>query len=226
MTSASNPPSDVDRPDVGVKRARRSELLAARRAVPAADVAAASRRIVATLRSLPELAPAARPGAGPDALPGRAAERNLLLYAADPDEVDLSELLAAPPQGFRVLLPRVERSAEGDELVTVRHGPGDELVVGPLGVREPTGPAVDPTDVDVVIVPGVAFSPSGGRLGRGRGMYDRFLPRLPRAVRIGVCIEQLVVADLVLERHDARMDLLVTDASVRRRTASVPDAPA
>jgi len=214
MTSAQSSPSDVDPSDVDVKRARRRELLAARRAVPAADVAAASGRIVATLRDLSELAPDA------------SCERSLLLYAADPDEVDLTELLEAPPLGFRVLLPRVERSAEGDELVTVRHEPGAALVVGPLGVREPTGPAVDPTDVDVVIVPGVAFSPSGGRLGRGRGIYDRFLPQLPRAVRIGVCIEQLVVEDLPLEAHDARMDLLVTDASVRRRTASVPDAPA
>jgi 5-formyltetrahydrofolate cyclo-ligase len=209
MTNAAHP-----EPDVGMKRARRRELLAIRRAVPAADVAAASRRVVANLRGLPELAGEASDEPSPG--------RSLLLYAADPDEVDLTDLLTVPPPGYRVLLPRVE----GDDLVIVRHAPEAALVIGRLGVREPTGPAVDPASVDAVVVPGVAFTPSGARLGRGRGMYDRLLPRLPRALRIGVCIEQLVVDDLPLEAHDAPMDLIVTDASVRRRDAVGADEPA
>jgi 5-formyltetrahydrofolate cyclo-ligase len=213
MTSAADSGTDV-----GDKRVRRRELLEVRRALPAAVVAAASQRAVANLRSLAELSSAA--GARPSARPP--SERALLLYAADADEIDLSDLLDAPPSGFRVLLPRVER----DELVTVHHEPGDVLVAGELGVREPTGPAIDPDDVDVVIVPGVAFTPSGGRLGRGRGMYDRLLARLPHALRIGVCIEQLVVADLPLEAHDVQMDLVVTDASIRRRDTSGQDEPA
>jgi 5-formyltetrahydrofolate cyclo-ligase len=215
MTSAEDSGTDV-----GSKRARRRELLEVRRALPPAAVAAASQRVVANLRGLVELSSAAGVGARASARP--TSERALLLYAADADEIDLSDLLDAPPPGFRVLLPRVE----GDELVTVLHEPGDVLVTGELGVREPTGPAIDPADVDVVVVPGVAFSPSGGRLGRGRGMYDRLLPRLPHALRIGVCIEQLVVEDLPLEAHDARMGLVVTDASIRRRDASGTDAPA
>jgi 5-formyltetrahydrofolate cyclo-ligase len=211
MSSAEDPGTHV-RTDVGTKHARRRELLNARRALPAAAVATASRRAVANLRRLPELTSDA----------GSSSQRTLLLYAADPDEIDLTALLDAPPPGFRVLLPRVE----GDELVTVPHEPGDALVVGELGVREPTGPAIDLAGIDVVVVPGVAFSPSGGRLGRGRGMYDRLLPRLPHALRIGVCIELLVVEDLPLESHDVGMDLVVTDASIRRRDASDPDAPA
>jgi len=192
------------------KRALRRELLAVRRALPAATVAEASQRVVAHLLGLPEVRQA----------------RSLLVYAADPDEIDLSVLLAGPPSGCSLLLPRVE----GDALVMVRHSPGDALVVGALGVREPTGPSIDPgdvdVDVDVVIVPGVAFDAGGGRLGRGRGLYDRLLPGLPRAVRIGVCVERLVVAGLPLEAHDIRMDLVVSDASVRRRDAVDPVAPA
>jgi len=204
MTSAAEPdPGTTDA--VRAKRSLRRELLALRRALPAADVAAASARVVALLRDLPEVKQAT----------------TMLLYVADPDEIDVSALRDAAPSVRTVLLPRVE----GDRLVTVRHMPGDDLVVGALGVREPVGPAVDPSPVDVVIVPGVAFDPAGGRLGRGRGLYDRLLAQLPQAVHIGVCVEQLVVDVVPCEPHDVRVDVLVSDASVRRRDADVHDAP-
>jgi 5-formyltetrahydrofolate cyclo-ligase len=181
------------------KRARRRELLAARRSLPAVDVGAASRRVVAHLRGLPELT----------------GVRTLLLYAADPDEIDLAALLDDPPPGCRVLLPRVE----ADGIVTVPYVAGEPLVTGRLGVREPAGAAERVIDVDAVVVPGVAFSPTGRRLGRGGGFYDRLLPGLPDAVRIGVCSEAFVVEDLPVEPHDVPMHLVVTDASVRRRDA-------
>lgn len=179
------------------KRALRHELLAARRALPRDVVADASERIVATLRTLPELDGA----------------RMLLLYAADPDEVDLDALVAGAPDGCRVLLPRVEDG----ELVAVPHAPDAPLTVGHRGIREPVGTPVDLATVDAVVVPGVAFGPAGERLGRGAGMYDRLLPRLATAIRVGVCMERFVRDDLPVEPHDARVDVLVTDASVRRR---------
>jgi 5-formyltetrahydrofolate cyclo-ligase len=179
------------------KHVLRRALLDVRRALPHDVVAAASARIVATLRTLPELA-----GAG-----------TVLLYAADPDEVDLDALVERAPTGWRVLLPRVEDG----EVVAVPHAPGTPLTVGHRGIREPAGTPVDGSAVDAVVVPGVAFSPSGERLGRGAGMYDRLLPRLERAVRVGVCLERFVRTDLPVEPHDAAVDVVVTDASVRRR---------
>lgn len=188
------------------KRALRDELLAVRRALPRDVVADASERIVAALRTLPELGGA----------------RALLLYAADPDEVDLDALVARAPDGCRVLLPRVEHG----ELVAVPHAPDAPLAVGHRGIREPVGAPVDLAAVDAVVVPGVAFGPSGERLGRGAGMYDRLLPRLPAAVRVGVCMERFVHGDLPVEPHDAHVDVLVTDASVRRRPHSGDARPA
>ena len=181
------------------KRALRRERLAARRAVPADVRAARDAAVVATLRSLPEVA----------------AARGLLLYAALPGEPDLAALLAAPPPGATVLLPRVE----GDEVVAVPHRPGDALAAGARGVREPTGAAAPDADVDVVVLPGVAFDADGWRLGRGGGHYDRLLARLAgRAVTVGVADEDAVVAAVPREAHDRPVDVLVTDASVRRRT--------
>ena len=188
------------------KRALRRALLAERRDLARDDVAAASRAVVTALRGLPELA-------------GR---RTVLLYAADPDEVDLDALIATPPEGWHVLLPRVDDGG----IVAVPHGPDAPLVVGHRGIREPAGAPVEPGTVDVVIVPGVAFTPDGGRLGRGAGMYDRLLPSLDGALRIGVCMEPFVRTRLPLEPHDATVDLVVTDASVRRRTADAGTGPA
>jgi 5-formyltetrahydrofolate cyclo-ligase len=191
--------------DVGAaKRALRGELLAVRRALPADRIATASATIVATLRTLPELL---RPDAGDDDGP-----RGLLLYAADPDEVSLDGLAAAPPSGWDVLLPRVE----GGSILPVPFDPGAPLAVGYRGIREPTGAAIGLGAVAAVVVPGVAFSPLGARLGRGAGMYDRLLPRLEGVLRIGVCLEVLVRDELPVEPHDAGVDVLVTDASVRR----------
>jgi 5-formyltetrahydrofolate cyclo-ligase len=73
-------------------------------------------------------------------------------------------------------------------------------------------PTPDPTIVDVVIVPGTAFTILGGRLGQGGGWYDRFLGRVSdRCVTIGVCFDPQVVDDLPTEPHDVSLDIVVTD---------------
>jgi 5-formyltetrahydrofolate cyclo-ligase len=196
------------------KRALRRELLARRRSVAPGRRADVSRAIVAQLRRLPELA----------AVPDGARPRNLLAYVAEHDEVDLTALLTDPPGGARTLLPRVDDGL----LVAVPHEHGAPLVPGAFGILEPVGPAVDPALVDVVIVPAVAFTPDGSRLGRGAGLYDRLLVSLrPDVVLVGVCGEEFVVPELPLEAHDQPVGILVTDASTRRRdtTRSTDGAP-
>lgn len=74
-------------------------------------------------------------------------------------------------------------------------------------------PAPDPHVVDVVIVPGIAFTASGERLGQGGGWYDRFLLQVRTdCVTIGVGFEPQVLDRLPVEPHDVRLDLIVTDA--------------
>ena len=206
-------PRDAAAGSADAKRELRAALLAERRAIPAATLAAASASIAGALRSLPELVP----GHATDPRP-----RQVLLFAADPDEVDLDALLVGPPATWQVLLPRV---VAGD-LVAVAHRPGAPLVAGFRGIREPDGEPADLTSIAAVVVPGVAFTADGARLGRGAGMYDRLLPRLPGALRIGVCLERFVRPELPIEPHDAGVDLVVTDASVRRRGDARGSGPA
>jgi 5-formyltetrahydrofolate cyclo-ligase len=72
---------------------------------------------------------------------------------------------------------------------------------------------VDPTTLDVVVVPGLAFTADGRRLGQGGGHYDRFLPRLRAdCITVGAAFAEQLVDDLPTDPHDVRLDLVVTDA--------------
>ena len=83
----------------------------------------------------------------------------------------------------------------------------------------------DPAWPDVVIVPGLAFSPAGDRLGQGGGWYDRFLARRrDDCVTIGVGFDEQIVAALPSEAHDVRLDHVVTESG-RANSGASPMAP-
>jgi 5-formyltetrahydrofolate cyclo-ligase len=76
---------------------------------------------------------------------------------------------------------------------------------------------VDPSWPDVVVVPGLAFTATGDRLGQGGGWYDRFLSQIRAdCTTIGVCFAEQVVEALPVEAHDVTMDHVVTDHGVLR----------
>jgi 5-formyltetrahydrofolate cyclo-ligase len=95
----------------------------------------------------------------------------------------------------------------------------DELVIGKWNILEPPrerwgepGKEIDPELLDIVIVPGVAFSRAGGRMGNGQGYYDRLLDRVrPDCRLIGLCYECQLFDDLIVGRHDVFMDKVVTE---------------
>ena len=90
------------------------------------------------------------------------------------------------------------------ELAKTVHFPEDE-------------PAPDPGSIDVVIVPGTAFTAAGDRLGQGGGWYDRFLATVrPDCLKVGVAFAPQLVGSLPVEPHDLRVDVVVTDQSVAR----------
>jgi 5-formyltetrahydrofolate cyclo-ligase len=145
------------------------------------------------------------------------AARTVALYAPLNTEVDPSEigrrLLAAHA---RVVYPRVQ--ASGRILAFAECDP-PALVRGALGALEPPAGAraVELADLDAVLMPGVAFSLDGLRLGRGGGYYDATLKLIPtRALRIGLGFDVQVVPSLPREPHDVPLDLVVTDARTLR----------
>jgi 5-formyltetrahydrofolate cyclo-ligase len=98
----------------------------------------------------------------------------------------------------------------------------DELVVGNWKILEPPrdrwgepGRAFQPEQLDIVIVPGVAFSRRGGRMGNGQGYYDRLLHRVrPDCALVGLCYECQLFDNLVVGPHDVFMDKVVTEAAI------------
>lgn len=122
--------------------------------------------------------------------------------ARELDTDPLAARLAA--EGRTLVLPRVV----GDDLEAAL--PGETWATGAFGIREPTGPVVDVAVIDLVVVPGVAFTAAGARLGHGKGYYDRFLSGLAgrghRPAVVGVCFAEQLVDTLPLDPHDVVMD--------------------
>jgi len=106
----------------------------------------------------------------------------VLLYYSLPEEVDIRPLVHKYADEKRILLPVVK----GKDLeLRVFNG---ELQPGPFNILEPVGEAfTDFEAIELVIVPGLAFDAKGNRLGRGKGYYDRLLPKLPHAKKVGIC---------------------------------------
>ncbi|MCP4543205.1 MAG: 5-formyltetrahydrofolate cyclo-ligase [Chloroflexi bacterium] len=129
-----------------------------------------------------------------------------LTYLAFRNEMDPGDLFNLLPQ-INWIVPRI---VAGRHMTLHPYDPA-RLVRHRFGMLEPAPDLaiVDPTMLDVVLVPGVAFDPSGGRLGFGGGYYDRFLLTTP-ALRVGVSHDNCLTKTLPCGEHDQRMDWVVT----------------
>lgn len=135
----------------------------------------------------------------------------IFCYRAITHEADTEDIInKAISDGKRIAYPYVLGNSR---MVALEPADSDAWETGVLGLKMPN-PArsklIAPEDLDLVIVPGLAFDVNGGRLGRGAGYYDRFLKKTG-AVRIGFCFSFQVVEQVPLEAHDALMQSLVTD---------------
>ena len=132
-------------------------------------------------------------------------------FIAMPDEVDLTGLFDLLP-GWRWVLPRVEP----DDTLTFRDR-GLPRESHRLGMRQPIGRGViTPVhELDVVLVPGLAFDRTGARLGRGGGHYDRVLAlKRNDAISVGVTVEDRVLDVIPVEDHALDVGFLATEAGV------------
>jgi 5-formyltetrahydrofolate cyclo-ligase len=136
--------------------------------------------------------------------------KRIALFRALPGEPDLAALTTAP--GRRFAFPRIE----ADELTFYIPNPESDWLTTAWGVIEPN-PArserMPAHQLDLVVVPGLAFSIDGHRLGRGRGYYDRFLARLPCDVpRVAAGFACQLRSHVPADAHDERLDAVVTES--------------
>jgi 5-formyltetrahydrofolate cyclo-ligase len=139
--------------------------------------------------------------------------RTVLAYKAFGSEISLETLPALLPQ-IRFLTTRVQSNG-----VLTLHDFALAVAPNKYGILEPpeAAPCLSPLLPDVVLVPGLAFTRTGGRLGYGGGFYDRLLPQMrPSCAVLGVTHEALLLESLPLEVFDVQMTYLVTESSIFR----------
>lgn len=180
------------------KEVLRGRMKSMRRMLPASACELRSAALCERLMQLPELRSA----------------RTIVGFVAFRKEPDVASALAALAQrGAAIGLPRIE--ALGALSLRV-HAQGDALVENRFGLLEPSASAarIEAGDIEAIIVPALCFDARGFRIGYGAGYYDRLLPSLARARRIGVCYDHELLGELPVTRSDESVHAVVTDARV------------
>ena len=190
------------------KAALRQAVLARRDALPRAEGLEISRRIVAVLLAQPSFL----------------AARTVAAYLSFGSEIDTAGFVGGVlGAGKRLVLPRVNREQRRLDLHAVAN-PERDLVPGVWGIPEPSPARCPPAklaEVDLVLAPGVAFSPRCDRLGYGGGYYDGLLAgRGAHPVVIAAAFDLQIVAALPVGPEDMPVDMVVTESATYRRSPS------
>lgn len=130
---------------------------------------------------------------------------NILMYHSLPDELSTLKFLKKWHDKKHFFLPRVNG-------VNLEILPYDELNLesGAFNIEEPTGnDLADVADIELIVIPAVAFDRSGNRLGRGKGYYDRLL-NSSRALKVGVGYDFQLLDEIPCEPHDVPMNMVIT----------------
>ncbi len=138
---------------------------------------------------------------------------SVLLFAPIEWEPDPVELISAAAE-YSFFFPRIV----GDHLEIYRMSPRSRWISGSYGIKEPDPESWDRaalSEVDLALIPGVAFDVKGGRLGRGKGFYDRLLgdPEF-RGLKAGLAWDWQIVGEVPCDTDDIPMDFVVTPGKI------------
>lgn len=134
----------------------------------------------------------------------------VLAYYSMPDEVDTHRLIKTHHSQKQFLLPVVNN----DELILKKYISEESMLTSDYGIKEPTSDTfLEYDQIDLVIVPGVAFDRTLNRMGRGKGFYDRLLPKI-KAPKIGVCFDFQLFDEIPTYQGDIKMNMIVSQNEV------------
>lgn len=128
------------------------------------------------------------------------------LYSSMKSEVDTKELISESLElGKRVLLPRIINK---NKMIFIEINKDTNYEKNNFGMLEPIG--IEEKNIDLMIIPGIAFDKDNNRLGYGRGYYDKYL-KDKNIYKIGICFKEQIVDNIDIEEHDIKMNLIITD---------------
>ena len=130
--------------------------------------------------------------------------KTVLLYYPKNNEVDVLPLFKRYKRDKVLLLPVTHRRG----MTANPYEGNDKMHRGKVGIPEPTTPPYE-GEIDLIIVPSVAFDKQGNRLGRGGGYYDRFLKKQSHATFIGVGYDFQLVDEVPVRKHDQKMHRII-----------------
>lgn len=131
----------------------------------------------------------------------------ICIYNSLKDEVNTKPFIDRWMESKNFLLPVIHN----DEIVLRHITPNTQYEKSSYGIDEPLGKNFsDFGKIDLVIVPGVAFDRKGNRIGRGKGHYDRFLPKV-KAPKAGVCFDFQLLDHVPTDPWDIKMDMIISE---------------
>ena len=135
--------------------------------------------------------------------------KNILLYHSLPDEISTLDFIDKWHHTKNFFLPRVN----GLNLEILPYN-RSRLSLGAFHIEEPQGSdTTDISEIEMVVVPAVAYDRRGNRVGRGKGYYDRLLANT-KAVKVGVAYDFQLVDEIDAEPHDVKVDFVITNRGV------------
>lgn len=146
--------------------------------------------------------------------------RSVLFFLSRWDEPSLNILISNAFESEKMVhIPRFNEQTKVYEIVELDSPDLNNLRAGRYDILEPdpSKPSKSVKILDFCLVPGLMFGRDGGRIGRGKGYFDRLLDGFT-GCRTGVCFEEQVRASVPLEPHDILMDIVCTDKAVYKRS--------
>lgn len=142
---------------------------------------------------------------------------NILLYHSLPDELSTLAFIDKWHTSKNFFLPRVN----GINLEILPYSKS-KLHLGAFNIEEPDGDdTTDISQIDMVVVPAVAYDRRGNRVGRGKGYYDRLLNDT-RAIKVGVAYDFQLVDEIDTDPHDVAVDYVITERGILRTSRKHP----
>lgn len=134
----------------------------------------------------------------------------ILLYSSKGNEVDTKIIIKNSVDNKNIVLPRTNVAKGVLDLYQIKSL--EDLEEGAFGLQEPKENLnkVEPEEIDLAIIPGVAFDKKGNRIGYGLGFYDKLLSSI-NAKKIGLSYEIQIVENIEAEEHDIKADMILTE---------------